>query len=173
MKKWTRMMIIAVSGLALAFAACDSDDGNGDGADTTQADTTQADTAPALTDQCLGADDIARISNEAKTDPATLAADCGTKACIAFALQGDFDGAKTCANDCMANGNADKEIPASELSEACASCYVNAVLCGAQHCLNVCAGDATSDACVSCRGGDNTAGVNCTGEFYSCSGLQN
>lgn len=179
MKQWTRILIVGLAGLSLAFAAC-GDDGDSSTTDTNTTDTVTADTGgsdtseadtTAAVDQCTGTDDLARIQDTSKADPSAVASQCGTGVCVSFALSGDFDGAKTCAEDCMTNGNTDNNIEPVGLSDGCTGCYVGAVLCAAQHCLAKCASDASAQPCVDCRNGDNDAGVNCTQEFYDCSGL--
>ncbi|MBU1900187.1 hypothetical protein KKB55_20790, partial [Myxococcota bacterium] len=122
-------------------------------------------------DQCMNPDDLARVQDTTKTSPSDIASACGTKTCITLALTGDFEGAKVCADECMRNGDPDHSIEPAELSDACGSCYVDAVLCGAKYCLAKCATDASSQPCVDCRAGENEAGVNCTSNFYICSGL--
>ena len=180
LKHWTRLFMTGLVGLTLSFTACDSDDSK-PAADTTTADTMTADTtAPADTmtadttasaNACMGTEDLARIQDTTKTNPSLIASACGTQVCLSLALTGDFAGAATCANTCMNDGNTEKDIEAAGLSTGCTSCYVDAVLCAAQHCLAVCAADGNAQPCVDCRGGDNDASVDCTGNFHACSGL--
>ncbi|TNF26771.1 MAG: hypothetical protein EP329_20700 [Deltaproteobacteria bacterium] len=176
MKQWTRTLLVGLAGLSLVFAAC-GDDGNSTETDTTTTDTVTTDTGgedttqTAVTDQCIGTDDLARITDTTQPDPTDLAGACGTQVCLSLALQGDFAGAQACAETCMKDGNTDASLPPAGLSDGCTTCYVQAVLCAAQHCLSVCASDASAQPCIDCRAGGNDAGVNCTQNFYDCSGL--
>ena len=178
MKQWTRILIVGLAGLSLTFAAC-GDDGttttDTSTTDTVTADTTPADTSTedvvAATNQCTNTADLARITDTTKPDPSAVAGTCGTGVCISFALSGDFDGAATCAATCMTDGNTDASIEPVGLSAGCTDCYVGAVLCAAQYCLAKCAADANAQPCVDCRNGDNPQSVDCTQNFYDCSGL--
>ncbi|PKN56767.1 MAG: hypothetical protein CVU56_14375 [Deltaproteobacteria bacterium HGW-Deltaproteobacteria-14] len=175
MKQWTRILLVGLAGLSLTFAAC-GDDGTTTTTDTSVADTSTAgDTSTtdvaAATNQCTNAADLARIQDTTKPDPSAVAGQCGTGVCISFALSGDFDGAATCAATCMKDGDTDASIEPVGLSDGCTDCYVGAVLCAAEHCLAKCASDANAQPCIDCRNGDNPDSVDCTQNFYDCSGL--
>lgn len=58
-----------------------------------------------------------------------------------------------------------------DLSAECLDCYGETVACGAAWCTGPCAADTNAPGCITCRCGDNTAGVNCIGEFVTCSGI--
>lgn len=161
MKNWTQTLIIGFAGISLAFAACGDDDNGTTPADTATADT--ADTTPApATDQCTNAADGAVIQADPDA-PGAKATSCGTDSCITFAFS-DLAQFETCVQDCMTDDDT-----GAGLSDGCALCYTQIVVCTAANCLSAPANCATApggEACVECR---NT---NCGPAFASCSGLQ-
>lgn len=183
MKAWNRTLIAVVGLVALAnvVAACGDDDKKTPTdttqptdtltqdtlvedtlvADSNEADTT-ADTTPAVTDQCTNAEDLARITDDTKADPADIAAKCALGTCIGSLS--DPDALETCTSDCMRDGTSD--LGADGLTADCRGCYAASVRCTAEKCLGECAGGADAPGCVSCR---ETKG--CTPEFFTCSGL--
>lgn len=175
MRNLTRAALCGLFISSLAFTACGDDDDpatdttTGDTADTTSPDTTP-DTAPETTeevaapeDQCLEAADLAVICSGTQ-DPADKAASCGqSSGCISLALQGKFDEFETCTRTCMLD--AERPNFTFVVSEGCTDCYVSSVRCTAEQCLGVCATNAGSEACVTCR-----EEKGCTPSFFTCAG---
>lgn len=122
---------------------------------------------------CNNASDLAVINN-ASTDPAAKAAECGGTSCIAK-LFTSIDEFESCVQTCMLNAS----LPnySFVVSEACSTCYTKSVRCTAEFCgLNdpnkSCVpagfgGKGTDSAdCAECRA-DNGCGTT----FDTCSGL--
>ena len=100
------------------------------------------------TNQCTGDDDLAKIQ---AGDPNGAATTCGL-GCLANA-----DPA-TCSMECVTTETG--------LSEGCAGCYVETIVCTIDNCVGECATDPLSEDCTTCQ---NAAG--CIERFYACSGL--
>ena len=100
------------------------------------------------TNQCTGDDDLAKIQ---AGDPNGAATTCGL-GCLA---NGD---PATCSMECVTTETG--------LSEGCAGCYVETIVCTIDNCVGDCAVDPSSDACTTCQ---NDSG--CIERFYACSGL--
>lgn len=56
-------------------------------------------------------------------------------------------------------------MDATRLSEPCAACFADTILCAAERCAQVCAPDSASDDCLWCL--DD----HCERDFQSCSGV--
>lgn len=127
-----------------------------------------ADMTVATTDLCLGAEDTAYLESAVTLQDGTDATgrDAATEAAGACGLASLVDPDPAAASvACM---TADPYNIA--LTDACAGCYGAIVLCAVQNCATVCL-DASSQACIDCRDGDNPAMINCTADFEACSGL--
>jgi hypothetical protein len=97
------------------------------------------------------------------TNPSGLAGVAGRACLTAGAMPGpQFD-------ECVKNGEGDiKGIKdgAPRLSDACTTCYVDAVNCSRENCTLECIDPENVEGCATCRE-DN----GCTSTFYTCSGF--
>lgn len=146
--------------------------------DTTVAETTPAETTPSETAEEVAPSgactdptpDLAYISahsgNTDAKNPAKIAQDCGL-ACLAA---GADAAVRTCAVDCITNGKTAgaTTIEATDLTDECAGCYADVVICAKNNCLVPCldTSPAGMAACATCR-----QEKGCTAAFYVCSGL--
>jgi len=130
---------------------------------------------------CTNAADTAVYDSAEYTNPdgtftgtdavSTFAADCLDPTCgpeVGMVLANNNPTTQqalaTCVEECVAGEFA--------LTSACIGCYGDSVTCGAANCAGECAtGDVNQPPCLTCRCGDNDAGVNCFGDFDTCSGL--
>jgi hypothetical protein len=66
---------------------------------------------------------------------------------------------KACAVTCM------KDDEGVELSDPCAGCYGDIVLCTIKNCASKCIADSAAKVCTDCQ-----AEKGCTSAFYACTG---
>ena len=59
----------------------------------------------------------------------------------------------------------------SAVSDECAMCFADQMMCALMNCLAECVVSLTSDDCESCRCGENPASVSCVDDFELCSGV--
>lgn len=166
-------------GLALllalaALTACGSDDGNTGGGGNTTTDTagsdstggsdatgdTSDDTAglPGGVSECQNTEDKTWLTTDqggGKTGrdlASNAASECGL-GCL------NSPDPKTCSVTCMKN---DKGVT---LSDACAGCYGQIVLCTIENCAAQCIADSSAKPCTDCQ-----TEKGCTKAFYDCTG---
>ena len=98
---------------------------------------------------------------------------CTNEADLALINSDDVDvtgAAQTCGLGCLGDddpGACSAACVSEEtgISEACAGCYGDTVLCSAENCLADCAMDPAGDACGECQA------EFCLDDFYACTGL--
>lgn len=158
----TVRLLLSMAALGLAAACGDDDDDNGDVVEETQcrgvyAGWTEDQLSDATAEGGACKEDTEAICSR---DMNAAAGECA-QAC--FIQHGnDMQALIACAFQCVKQGST------IEPSDACLSCYLTAVLCAQQNCLEECLADTGSSSCIQCR-----AEEGCTGDFLDCSGLPN
>jgi hypothetical protein len=113
------------------------------------------------TGACISTTDVDEVC---ETNPSATAANSGTT-CALNGLSGEA------FTECVVNGTEDGTVEgildvSTELSEACAGCYADAVNCSKDNCFSECVGKGGSEECQTCREEQG-----CNEAFFSCSGL--
>lgn len=115
---------------------------------------------PEAQNACRNAADCAIIDTDEVRE---LAKNCGL---ASRGMESDCDVFEQFNLDCVITETSNK-IMAPGLSEPCAQCYAETVVCGTQYCLSECAADADAPECVSCQ-----LEAGCRLPFERCSGLE-
>jgi hypothetical protein len=121
----------------------------------------------------------------ASHDPATTLDRTLTDACfnpadMAGIPAGHGDTTAECGRSCFMSGDRSLECvvtcirdrTACAVSVGCSTCYALSAKCGRTHCVTERIDSSTSDACLSCLCGANTAVVNCFDPVVICSGRE-
>lgn len=120
---------------------------------------------PASPGLCSNSADCLLLETSAEQAVITAKSTACTMGCL-----GNNDPA-ACALQCMSN-----PFTGAGISSPCAECYLSNEMCILTNCVAHCVPDPHAENCLRCQDNEpvtppNTNGVDCNGEFSSCSGL--